>query len=164
MRRSDHPSRPRARICCCLVSSKTLLMPATELAFRPDVNVSIATGNGRFSAVDQWPVLGVHRGAGSPLARAPSRSGNARRTASSSRSSASRASARFEPVGPAPPVSSRAPVERIFAEIRGKRSLRRVDVDFRCSVADYTGEFAPASRVRTLRGLAQFVAQLALGC
>jgi hypothetical protein len=37
-------------------------MPATELAFRPDVNVSIATGNGRFSAVDQWPVLGVHRG------------------------------------------------------------------------------------------------------
>src|SRR2546428_10607683 len=62
MRRSDHPSRPRARICCCLVSSKTLLMPATELAFRPDVNVSIATGNGRFSPVDQWPVLGVHRG------------------------------------------------------------------------------------------------------
>src|SRR3954462_7205905 len=62
MRRSDHPSRPRARICCCLVSSKTLLMPATELAFRPDVNVSIATGNGRFSTVDQWPVLGVHRG------------------------------------------------------------------------------------------------------
>jgi len=37
-------------------------MPATELAFRLDVNVSIATGNGRFSAVDQWPVLGVHRG------------------------------------------------------------------------------------------------------
>jgi hypothetical protein len=37
-------------------------MPVTELAFRPDVNVSIATGNGRFSAVDQWPVLGVHRG------------------------------------------------------------------------------------------------------
>jgi membrane peptidoglycan carboxypeptidase len=36
-------------------------MPVTELAFRPDVNVSIATGNGRFSAVDQWPVLGVHR-------------------------------------------------------------------------------------------------------
>src|SRR6266436_774318 len=64
MRRSDHPSRPSARICCCLVSSKTLLMPATELAFRPDVNVSIATGNGRFSAVDQWPVLGVHRGVG----------------------------------------------------------------------------------------------------
>jgi len=37
-------------------------MPATELAFRPDVNVSIATGNGRFSTVDQWPVLRVHRG------------------------------------------------------------------------------------------------------
>jgi hypothetical protein len=47
---------PRARICCCLVSSKTLVMSATELAFRPGVNVSIATGNGRFSAVDQWPV------------------------------------------------------------------------------------------------------------
>src|SRR5438093_10148293 len=62
MRRSDHPRRPSARICCCLVSSKTLLMPVTELAFRPDVNVSIATGNGRFSAVDQWPVLSVHRG------------------------------------------------------------------------------------------------------
>jgi len=38
-------------------------MSATELAFRLDVNVSIAIGNGRFSAVDQWPVLGVHRGA-----------------------------------------------------------------------------------------------------
>src|SRR5436305_6619879 len=62
MRRSDHPSRPSARICCCLSLSKTLLMPVTELAFRPDVNVSIATGNGRFSAVDQWPVLGVHQG------------------------------------------------------------------------------------------------------
>jgi hypothetical protein len=37
-------------------------MPVTELAFRPDVNVSIAIRNGRFSAVDQWPVLGVHRG------------------------------------------------------------------------------------------------------
>ena len=62
MRRSDHPSRPSARICCWFVSSKTLLMPATELAFRPDVNVSIATGSGRVSDVDQWPVLGVHRG------------------------------------------------------------------------------------------------------
>src|SRR5437773_5916097 len=62
MRRSDHPSCPSARICCCLVSSKTLLMSATELAFRADVNVSIATGNGRVSAVHQWPVLGVHRG------------------------------------------------------------------------------------------------------
>lgn len=56
MRRSDHPSRPSAMICCCFVSSKTLLMPVTELAFRPGVNVSIATGmagfqlsiNGRF--------------------------------------------------------------------------------------------------------------------
>jgi len=42
-------------------------MPATELAFLADVNVSIATGNGRFSAVDQWPVLGVHRGPGGRL-------------------------------------------------------------------------------------------------
>ena len=62
MRRSDQPSRPSARICCCLVSSKTLLMPATELAFLAGVNVSVAIGNGRFSGVDQWPVLGVHRG------------------------------------------------------------------------------------------------------
>jgi hypothetical protein len=67
MLRSDQPSLPSARICCCLVSSKTLLMPATELAFRPDVNVSIVTGNGRFSAVDPWPVLGVHRGSQQPL-------------------------------------------------------------------------------------------------
>jgi hypothetical protein len=52
MRRSDHPIRPRARICCCLLSSKTLLMSATEHAFLADVNVSIATANGRFSAVD----------------------------------------------------------------------------------------------------------------
>jgi hypothetical protein len=37
-------------------------MPLTELAFRPDVNVSIAIRNGRLSAVDQWLVLGVHRG------------------------------------------------------------------------------------------------------
>ena len=41
---------------CCLSLSKTLLMPATELAFCRGVNVSIATGNFRFSAVDQWPV------------------------------------------------------------------------------------------------------------
>jgi hypothetical protein len=40
-------------------------MTATEHAFLADVNVSIATGNGRFSAVDQWPVLGIHRGSAS---------------------------------------------------------------------------------------------------
>src|SRR5258706_12325808 len=62
MRRSDHPSRPSARICCCLSLSKTLLIPAKDYTSIAFVNVSIATGNGRFSAVDQWPVLGVHRG------------------------------------------------------------------------------------------------------
>jgi hypothetical protein len=49
-------------------------MPETELAFRPDVNVSIATGNGRFSTVDQWPVLGVHRGRTTSRATRPQRS------------------------------------------------------------------------------------------
>jgi hypothetical protein len=62
MRRSDHPSRPSESICCCVVWSKTLLMPATEPAFRGGINVSTAIANGRFSAVDQWPVLRVHRG------------------------------------------------------------------------------------------------------
>ncbi len=42
MRRSVHPSRPSARIYCYLSSSKTLLMPATEPAFRARVNVSAA--------------------------------------------------------------------------------------------------------------------------
>jgi hypothetical protein len=47
-----------------LVWSKTWLMSVTKPGFRLDVNVSIATtGNGRFSAVDHWPVLSVHRGA-----------------------------------------------------------------------------------------------------
>ena len=63
MRRSDHPSRPSARTCCCLLSPKTLLMTATEPRFRADVNVSAATAcGGRFSGVHQWPDLGVHRG------------------------------------------------------------------------------------------------------
>jgi hypothetical protein len=48
-------------------------MPATEPAFRGGVNVSTATVNGRFSAVDQWPDLGVHRGFGS-VARGEDRS------------------------------------------------------------------------------------------
>jgi len=47
-----HPTLRTATVCCCLVLSKTLLMPTTERALCPDVNVSIATGNGRFSAVD----------------------------------------------------------------------------------------------------------------
>src|SRR5712691_5367172 len=62
MRRSDHPSRPNARTCCCLVSPKTLLMAASEPAFLAGVNVSAATCGGRFSGVHQWPVFGVHRG------------------------------------------------------------------------------------------------------
>jgi hypothetical protein len=37
-------------------------MSATEHAFLADVNVSAAIRGGRFSAVDQWPDLGVHRG------------------------------------------------------------------------------------------------------
>ena len=44
-------------------SDKTLLMAATEPAFRADVNVSFVTPcGGGFSAVDQWPDLGVHEG------------------------------------------------------------------------------------------------------
>src|ERR1700687_5442792 len=62
MRRSDHPSRPSASTCCCLLSPKTLLMAAKEHAFLADVNVSAATCGGRFSGFHQWPVLGVHRG------------------------------------------------------------------------------------------------------
>jgi len=40
MRESVHPRRPSARICCRVVSPKTLLMPATEPAFCTRVNVS----------------------------------------------------------------------------------------------------------------------------
>jgi hypothetical protein len=39
---------PSARISCCLSSSKTLLMPATEPAFRARVNVSAVSVNCRF--------------------------------------------------------------------------------------------------------------------
>src|SRR3954467_12717599 len=62
MRRSDHPGRPSASTCCCLLSPKTWLMAAKEHAFPAGVNVSAATCGGRFSGVHQWPVLGVHRG------------------------------------------------------------------------------------------------------
>src|SRR5712692_2963705 len=62
MRRNDHPSRPSAGTCCCLLSPKTLLMAAKEHAFLAGVNVSAATRGGRFSGVHQWPVLDVHRG------------------------------------------------------------------------------------------------------
>src|SRR5262249_53332744 len=67
MRRNDHPSRPSARICCCVVWSKTLLIPSTEPEFRGGVNVSTAIANGRFqlsingrfwmSTEDQWEPL-----------------------------------------------------------------------------------------------------------
>src|SRR2546426_1047304 len=49
MRRSDHPSRPNARTCCCLLSPKTLLMAAREHAFLAGVNVS--------AAYAWWPVF-----------------------------------------------------------------------------------------------------------
>ena len=42
MRESVQPRRPSARICCRVVSPKTLLMPATEPAFCARVNVSAA--------------------------------------------------------------------------------------------------------------------------
>ena len=56
MRRSDHPSRPSARICCCLSSSKTLLMPATELAFR--------RRRQRLDRYREWPVFSCRSMAG----------------------------------------------------------------------------------------------------
>jgi len=37
-------------------------MAAREHAFPAGVNVSAATCGDRFSGVDQWPLLGVHRG------------------------------------------------------------------------------------------------------
>jgi hypothetical protein len=48
MRESVQPKRPSARICCCRSSSKTLLMAATEPAFRARVNVSAVSVNCRF--------------------------------------------------------------------------------------------------------------------
>ena len=51
MRRSGHPSRPCATICCCLSGCKTLpILPKDHTSF-VDVNVSIASRNGRFSGV-----------------------------------------------------------------------------------------------------------------
>jgi hypothetical protein len=48
MRESVQPRRPSARICCRVVSPKTLLMPATEPAFCARVNVSAVSVNCRF--------------------------------------------------------------------------------------------------------------------
>ncbi len=60
--RSDQPNRPSARTCCCFCSSKTLLIPARDHSPSPSSTSRSVSRGGRFSAVDQWPVLGVHRG------------------------------------------------------------------------------------------------------
>jgi hypothetical protein len=59
MRRSDHPSRPSAMTCCFLSSLKTLPMPRRSMCSPLASTSRLATCGGRFSAVDQWPVLGV---------------------------------------------------------------------------------------------------------
>src|SRR5437667_5622290 len=64
MRRSGHPSRPRARICCFVSSPKMLAIPAGNHRSPRRVNVlGRCYLTGRFSGVYDWPVLGVHRGA-----------------------------------------------------------------------------------------------------
>src|SRR2546425_4286233 len=63
MRRSGHPSRPRARICCFVSSPKMLAIPAGNHRSPRRVNVlGRCYLTGRFSGVYDWPVLGVHRG------------------------------------------------------------------------------------------------------
>ena len=62
MRRSDQPEPSEREDLLLLGVVQDVAHAGDRTRFRPDVNVSIATGNGRFSAVDQWPVLGVHRG------------------------------------------------------------------------------------------------------
>lgn len=63
MRRSGHPSRPRARIWCFRSSPKMLAVPAGNHTAPRRVNVlGRCYLTGRFSAVHDWPVLGVHRG------------------------------------------------------------------------------------------------------
>src|SRR3989442_5444233 len=62
MRRSGHPSRPRARICCFWSSPKMLAIPAGNHRGPRRVNVlGERYLTGRFSDVHDWPVLGVHR-------------------------------------------------------------------------------------------------------
>lgn len=65
MRRSVHPSRPSAKICCRFSSLKTLLI-SPRLGTRPfrERQTSWPTTTGRFSAAHNWPVLGAHRGLG----------------------------------------------------------------------------------------------------
>ncbi len=57
MRRSDQPSRPRAKTCCFFSSFKTLAMPTEPTSLR-GINVPDATLVGRFSGDNHWPVLG----------------------------------------------------------------------------------------------------------
>src|SRR5258706_15565176 len=62
MRRSDHPSRPKATTCCFFSSFKTLLTTTGGIALastqRPECWIIV----GRFSGDYVWPVLGDHRG------------------------------------------------------------------------------------------------------
>jgi hypothetical protein len=63
MRRSDQPSRPRAKTCCFFSSFKTLAMPTEPTSLRgiqasAGFNVPDATLVGRFSGDNHWPVLG----------------------------------------------------------------------------------------------------------
>ena len=74
-RRSPSPAEPRWRARCGGATIPVAPAPVLAVWCRPrrcsakehafsagGVNVSAATGGGRFSGVHQWPVLGVHRG------------------------------------------------------------------------------------------------------
>jgi len=62
MHRSDHPSRPSAITCCCVVSFKMLLMAGNSpLGTSRRAKPQLACG-GWFSGVHWWPDLGFHRG------------------------------------------------------------------------------------------------------
>jgi hypothetical protein len=70
MRRSGHPSRPRARTWCFFSSPKILAIPAGDHRSRRRVNVlGRCYLTGRFSGVHDWPVLGVHRGSATTAGR-----------------------------------------------------------------------------------------------
>src|SRR3990172_413878 len=63
MRRSVQPNRPSARTSCRFSSPKMLVMLAEEPQSPRRVNVlGCPYLTGRFSGVDDWPVLGVDRG------------------------------------------------------------------------------------------------------
>lgn len=74
------PKRPSARICCCVSSSKTLLMPAREPAFPARVNVSAVSVNcrlwvsteGRETRTD---IIGEKRTHGRPNSNAGNKNG-----------------------------------------------------------------------------------------